>query len=328
MLLLFWLSAVAAISIEAIALVLLLWRRKQRGKLRTAIVALLAAFEMPMLAFAGYLGWMWLGPQPPSEVIQIAQGVAYRRVVETEFRGRQTFHVVVIDLDFARPAWVSTPLIQLDDGRLGHKTQTAHAFAKQTGADVAINASFFGPADPGDRPLGFRLIPGAEVVPAWGTVMDGRFIDAPATEQARPINLYQANDNGPPRVVFGPLDTSADVAVSGGNDYVFGDQTWRFGDDEPRPRAAAGLNADGHLVLVVLDGQQPRYSHGMTEPEFAQWLRDYGLIKAVSLDGGGSAQLVARIDGELRTLNRPMQGTIPKLARPVANFIALDLPGP
>ncbi|MEM6750414.1 MAG: phosphodiester glycosidase family protein, partial [Planctomycetota bacterium] len=302
-------------------------RWKWMSTRRSAAIVLLLTLQVPLLGLACYLGWLWLGPQPTPEVNPLSPGVQYERIVERDALGRrQTFHVVVVDLDVAQPAWVPTPVTEFEGGVLGHKTQTAYAFARDTGADVAINASFFGPADPTDRPLGFRLIPGAEVVPSWGTVMDGVHLDAPATKQARPVNFYQATPDAPPRVVFGLLDTSADVAVSGGNYYVEGDLTWQWGADEDRPRAAAGLNADGDLVLVVLDGQQPGYSHGMTEPEFAQWLRGYGLATAVSLDGGGSAQLVARIHGELRTLNRPMQGHIPKLARPVANFIALDLP--
>ncbi|MGM0607877.1 MAG: phosphodiester glycosidase family protein [Candidatus Muiribacteriota bacterium] len=70
------------------------------------------------------------------------------------------------------------------------------------------------------------------------------------------------------------------------------------------PRTAVGMNAQGHLFLVTLDGRQPGHSIGMTLKEFAQWLYEYGLTEALNLDGGGSTAMV--IDNYLK--NSPSGG--------------------
>ncbi len=66
------------------------------------------------------------------------------------------------------------------------------------------------------------------------------------------------------------------------------------------PRSAAGVTADGHLVLVVVDGRQP-LSRGVYLEGLAVILRDLGATWAMNLDGGGSSALV--VNGRL--INRP-----------------------
>jgi len=69
------------------------------------------------------------------------------------------------------------------------------------------------------------------------------------------------------------------------------------------PRTAIGIDKDGNLLLVVVDGRQPS-SIGMTLLELAQFLRELGAVDAMNLDGGGSSELV--INGEV--MNRPSDG--------------------
>ena len=63
------------------------------------------------------------------------------------------------------------------------------------------------------------------------------------------------------------------------------------------PRTAAGVYADGTLVLLVVDGRQPGVSTGFTISELRQLMLRMGVADALNLDGGGSSTLV--IDGEL-----------------------------
>jgi exopolysaccharide biosynthesis protein len=86
-----------------------------------------------------------------------------------------------------------------------------------------------------------------------------------------------------------------------------------------QPRTAVGVTADGRILLVVVDGRQPRWSVGPTHVEFARILRDLGAETALNLDGGGSSTMV--VEGEL--VNRPSDGR----ERALANAI-LVLPGP
>jgi hypothetical protein len=67
------------------------------------------------------------------------------------------------------------------------------------------------------------------------------------------------------------------------------------------PRAGVGQTADGRIVFVVADGQQPGYSTGLTNFELALTMMRLGCVTASALDSGGSATMA--FDGKL--LNRP-----------------------
>ncbi|MBS1812880.1 MAG: phosphodiester glycosidase family protein [Acidobacteria bacterium] len=60
------------------------------------------------------------------------------------------------------------------------------------------------------------------------------------------------------------------------------------------PRTAIGVRKDGALVLVTVDGRQPKKSVGMTIPELAVLMLELGCEEAMNLDGGGSTTMVIR----------------------------------
>jgi exopolysaccharide biosynthesis protein len=60
------------------------------------------------------------------------------------------------------------------------------------------------------------------------------------------------------------------------------------------PRTAAGVRADGTLVLAAIDGRQPATSVGMTIPELEALMIELGCVEALNLDGGGSTTMVIR----------------------------------
>jgi len=69
----------------------------------------------------------------------------------------------------------------------------------------------------------------------------------------------------------------------------------QFGEEISRtrhPRTAIGVRADGFLVLVTVDGRQPKKSVGMTLEELAVLMRNFGCAEAMNLDGGGSTTMV------------------------------------
>lgn len=88
------------------------------------------------------------------------------------------------------------------------------------------------------------------------------------------------------------------------------------------PRTAVGTARDGRrLLLVVVDGRQPRYSVGMTLPELGQLMLELGARDALNLDGGGSSTMVVRrASGDVYVVNRPSD---PSGERPVANALAV-----
>jgi flagellar hook assembly protein FlgD len=66
-------------------------------------------------------------------------------------------------------------------------------------------------------------------------------------------------------------------------------------------RTAVGQTADGRVLLVAVDGQQPGYSTGLTNFELALLMMRLGAVTASALDSGGSTTMA--FDGKL--LNRP-----------------------
>jgi hypothetical protein len=70
------------------------------------------------------------------------------------------------------------------------------------------------------------------------------------------------------------------------------------------PRTGAGVTADGKILMVVVDGRQPKWSVGVSLPKFAAIFRKLGAVSALNLDGGGSSTMVVK--GEV--VNRPSLG--------------------
>ena len=70
------------------------------------------------------------------------------------------------------------------------------------------------------------------------------------------------------------------------------------------PRTGIGIKADGTVLLMVVDGRS-QYSAGMSLKEFATYLKRFGAVSAVNLDGGGSSEMV--LDGKI--MNRPSDGS-------------------
>jgi hypothetical protein len=86
-----------------------------------------------------------------------------------------------------------------------------------------------------------------------------------------------------------------------------------------QPRTAVGVTADGEILLVVIDGRQPRWSRGATLGQLRSIMRDLGAVDALNLDGGGSSEMVVKG----KVVNRPSDGH----ERRITNAV-LILPGP
>jgi hypothetical protein len=67
------------------------------------------------------------------------------------------------------------------------------------------------------------------------------------------------------------------------------------------PRTGIGVTSKGEVLLVTVDGRQPKRSVGMTLANFARLFRRLGATDAINLDGGGSTTMAIRG----RVVNRP-----------------------
>ena len=86
------------------------------------------------------------------------------------------------------------------------------------------------------------------------------------------------------------------------------------------PRTAAGVTADGGILLVTVDGRQPTIGRGTSLTELALLLRRLGAVDALNLDGGGSTAM-AILGG---IVNSPSDGK----ERPVADMLVVLGPAP
>jgi hypothetical protein len=77
---------------------------------------------------------------------------------------------------------------------------------------------------------------------------------------------------------------------------------------EDKARTAIGYTLDNKVIALVVDGGgAARDSYGLDLPGMAKRMQELGCVAAVSLDGGGSTQMNARLFGETEVLpvNQP-----------------------
>ena len=92
----------------------------------------------------------------------------------------------------------------------------------------------------------------------------------------------------------------------------FGD-VWpseRFCSDR-HPRTAAGITAQGDVIVFIVDGRLPEHSNGMTLYDVAVKLKELGAVNAINLDGGGSSTFLVKQDSGFEIVNFPVDARTP-----------------
>lgn len=82
------------------------------------------------------------------------------------------------------------------------------------------------------------------------------------------------------------------------------------------PRTAIAKLSDGRVLLATVDGRQPGVSIGMSLPELAELVLEFGAREAINLDGGGSTTML--VNGKL--VNSPSDQTG---ERPISDAILI-----
>ena len=269
-----------------------------------------------VLVGGGVLVWYTHRPLPEAVTAQaLFQGVTFTREVRDYPR---PLVIDVVQIDLTAPG--VTLFVSPPEPRDGYDlpARTVSQFVADFGLQVGINAHYFQPWRT-TGPWDYYPHPG-DPVSVNGLAMS----DGVAYGEARPDypEIQFSRDN---RVSVGtPLDAPYNV-VAGNSHLVTGGRITVnvIGDDylgEPQPRSAVGVDATGTLLtLMVVDGRQPGYSEGVTAPELAALLLQFGVAEGLNLDGGGSATLVVQgPDGTPRVLNSPIDQRLPGRERPVA----------
>ena len=86
----------------------------------------------------------------------------------------------------------------------------------------------------------------------------------------------------------------------------------------PHARSAIGINQEGMLVLIKADAYES-HSIGFRMQEWADWLKDYGLVHALNLDGGSSSTLF--VDGKVFSEKERRVGNVLILVEKRANAL-------
>ncbi|HEV8573992.1 MAG TPA: phosphodiester glycosidase family protein [Dehalococcoidia bacterium] len=112
---------------------------------------------------------------------------------------------------------------------------------------------------------------------------------------------------------------AVDFMVSGSHVLIANGAKAAIGPDSRNPRTAIGVDGNGFLYLLVVDGRSDQ-SLGMTLQELQNHLAQMGITNAINLDGGGSSTMFLRD----AVMNHPSDGK----ERPVANIIEVGPPLP
>ena len=281
---------------------------------------------------------------------EIAPGVTYWRVTRG---GDQPLVMHVSEVDLALPG-VRVAVTPGDrSAGLEYRAQTATNYLSQSGAVLAVNASYFLPFV-GGSPGSSDFVPqdGAAAAVSGAVISQGANVSPPETIDVR-VDSMICFTTGRAVIVEGQVcpDGFAEGVAAGpriladgefvprrrlGRDGVFHgaiELTSQEGAEPVRevpaqagggPRTIAGLNAMGdRLWLVVADGRQPDWSIGASNEDIVALFRELGATQVMSMDGGGSATMVARGPAGPLVLSRPIHTRVPGRQRPLGNHIGV-----
>jgi exopolysaccharide biosynthesis protein len=138
------------------------------------------------------------------------------------------------------------------------------------------------------------------------------------------LERVSLNDEESLELYINPIWEKTHFAVGGGPRLLKGGSVINCAADEKfrpdvakgrAPRTAIGITADGKLLLVCVDGRQPKTSDGMNLKELSYLMVSLGATDAMNLDGGGSTTLY--LLGKV--MNSPSDGC----ERPVSQALIL-----
>lgn len=202
---------------------------------------------------------------------------------EKLFNAKQYVNVLDIDLN--------DTLIKLDIGFQKRALLPTHEIAEREHAIVAVNGNFFH-TEEGGSVCFFKK--------------DGTIIDTSRTDLTEKLYLPWIDDVAiaftkdqrvkivhEPEAGWRSLDSLPTIFTAGPvlirNGIAVKQAVHSFNDNR-YSRTGAGVTNNGHLILVVVDGNNAEAA-GMTINELAQLFQSLGCSDAINLDGGGSSTM-------------------------------------
>ena len=277
-----------------------LWRRCLRTAVVGAVLVAGAIFAYNVALGAGDRSARSLALGP----------VSYERyAIDTP--QEQVLHIATVDLD--NPCVHLTTTRPMTGGLV--EAETGTEFVDRTGAALSINVAFFRGLEEFSL---FNATQSGDLLTAIGAVViDGEQVGVIDTRTEGGLSVT----DGRASAIEIPPD--ADFAVRGRTALVANGEM--VAPNSPAyARSIAGVDTDtNELVLLVSDGKQPGYAVGSTYRQLAELLVERGVDEAIEFDGGGSATMVATVEGRTELLNRPSHQRIPGRQRPVATHLGV-----
>lgn len=290
--------------------------------IRLIVVAVIFGIILTLAISGGYLFWYAHRPLPQALTDEpLFEGITYTRELRDEPRPL-VIHVVTIDLDAPGLSFLVTPGNGADG--FDYAARTASQFLDEYDLQLVINGDFFDPwrdygpwdyyphVDEGVNTRGRTVSQGTFVTDGYSPTYDTMYISADnrITFNTPPDEVYNAL-SGHLMIVLDSVPQTFPTP----NSYL----------EDAHPRTAIALNESSEtMIIVIVDGRQPNYSEGVTIPELADIITDYGGYTALNLDGGGSSVLVIEgTHGQPIQLNSAIHNRIPGRERPLANHLGI-----
>jgi exopolysaccharide biosynthesis protein len=182
--------------------------------------------------------------------------------------------------------------------------QTPRQFLNASGAQIAINASFYAISElhtvngqTWTNNLGLTASKGDAYSP-WQPPPnnDNNYDAALNITAANQASILKMPSSVPTGFETNPAGVSLYNTITGKNRLLENgvlrapSSCGSFCD--VNPRTAVGLTSvNSKLLLMTIDGRRAGFSEGVTLVELAGYMADYGATNAINLDGGGSTQM-------------------------------------
>lgn len=216
-----------------------------------------------------------------------------------------SIHLLEIDPSAPGIGFFTTPSNGDLPGDVVH--QTTRDFVVEHGVQIGVNANFAAYVSGANMNLLNIAASNGDVYSPFYAGWPGiNFGEDNRIDLVVPVSENVSHE---PPLFFSGFDPVPDVKLYntiGGNELILHNRkvvaTWA---DGLHPRTAAGVTADGKLLLFIVDGRNAGHSEGMSTAEVAGILKERGAVHAINLDGGGSTTLVFA-DPEPRVVNIPV----------------------
>jgi len=202
---------------------------------------------------------------------------------DTVSRDKSVYHVLYVDIDSPEQLRSATA------GEKGtKKTATVLSMAEQNNALCAMNGDYFT-----NRTTGYEVRNGEVHRQKFYQKRDLLVIDENAD-----LHIIKKSSSAELKAVIDAGHTVEHAFTFGPALVIDGElqkisRSYDFAPLDNAPRSAIGQLGELSYVMVVVDGRQKGYSIGVPVWKMADFMFELGCQQAFSLDGGGSATLVA-----------------------------------